>query len=200
MRSRFSPKSACSRHTNPMMPASPPTRKWSSGAFTTAWPWGKSASSSHILEDPESPTQADIAGLPAAAQPCVSILFSQGRSVRSLKSGGILRDLGRAQCPSRPLRRSPSENKFANSSHLPQLLAPRAWSPASPTCLPQPHGAVAQSPRSRRAWGGHPQRPVQGTEQASRVTGRAQGRHPESHGRAWARLGFQGPPSVNSPS
>ena len=151
VRSRFSPKSSCSRHTNPMMPASPPTRKWSSGVFTTAWPWGKSASSSHILEDPESPTQADIAGLPAATQPCISILFSRGRSVRSLKSGGVLRDLGRAQCPSRPLGRSPSENKFANSSHLPQLLAPRAWSPDGPTCLPQPRGAMAQSPRPRRA-------------------------------------------------
>lgn len=119
-----------------MMPTSPPT--WSSGAFTTAWPWGKSASSSHILEDPESPTQTDAAGLPAATQPCISILFSQGRSVRSLKSGGVLRDLGRAQCPSRPPGRSPSENKFANSSHLPRLLAPRGWAPAGPMCLPQP--------------------------------------------------------------
>lgn len=76
-------------------------------------------------------------------------VFSQGRSVGSLKSGGVLRDLGRAQRSSRPPGCSPGENEFANSSHLPRLLGPKSVVPSRSHVPPAAPGPWPQDDTNR---------------------------------------------------
>lgn len=76
-------------------------------------------------------------------------VFSRGRSVGSLKSGGVLRGLGRAQCPSRPPGCSPGENEFANSSHLPRLLGPKSMVPSRSHVPPAAPGPWPQDDTNR---------------------------------------------------
>lgn len=98
----------------------------------------------------------------------------------------------------------------AQGSPIPTRHDSSSWTPPCP--LPCSRGSQARAQLPDDLWfpdrwalsppdrlvEEHPQQGRRATAQSRRPR-QAQGGHPRSHGRAWARLGFQGPPSVSWP-